>query len=215
MLDEHGLSHRKIKPHCPEENGLIERAQRTIAEALEGEELQDYLQASRVIGKVIRWYNEERLHSALGFLCPVDYYRGSPEEFYAIRRLKLAQARHRRREQNLQIRQPTLPFTSEESVAKPDSRFVPHPLKQNIAGCLYSRFFYFSKPQHIVVTGVKGITSLHHDVAGHRAEVGLAGSRPGVPLAIQQDDQQSVGFLSGCLGDPGVRFARAVEGRRC
>ena len=117
FLDEHELSHHRIKPHCPEENGLMERANRTIDEALEGEELTDYLQAVKVIARLIRWYNEERLHSALGFLRPVDYYRGSPEEMYAVRRRKLAEARHHRREKNLQLRQPTLPLTCEETVA--------------------------------------------------------------------------------------------------
>ena len=117
VLDAHELNHRRIKPHCPEENGLMERANRTIDEALEGQDLTDYLQAVKVIDRLVRWYNEERLHSALGFLRPVDYYRGKPEEMYAIRRQKLAQARHQRRERNLQLRQPTLPFTSEETVA--------------------------------------------------------------------------------------------------
>jgi hypothetical protein len=98
-------------------NGLMERANRTIGEALEGEELTDYLQASKVISRLIRWYNEQRLHGVLGFLRPADYYRGNPEELYAVRRQKLAEARHRRRERNLQLRQPTLPFTSEETVA--------------------------------------------------------------------------------------------------
>ena len=88
-----------------------------IVAALEGEELGDYLQAVKVIARLIRWYNEERLHSALGFLRPVDYYRGKPEEMYAERRRKLAEARHRRREKNLRLRQPTLPLTSEETVA--------------------------------------------------------------------------------------------------
>jgi putative transposase len=117
VLEEHELKHRRIKPHCPEENGVMERANRTIGEALEGEELTDYLAAVKVLARVIRWYNEERLHSALGFLRPVDYYRGNPEEKYAQRRRKLADARHRRLEKNLQLRQPTLPLTSEEAVA--------------------------------------------------------------------------------------------------
>jgi len=95
----------------------MERANRTIAEALEGEELTDYLQAVKVIARLIRWYNEQRLHSALGFLRPADYYRGKPEELYAERRQKLIVARHRRREKNLQLRQPTLPLTSEDTVA--------------------------------------------------------------------------------------------------
>ncbi len=117
VLEAHGLIHRRIKPHCPEENGVLERAQRTLGEALEEEELTDYLQAVKVIGRLVRWYNEDRLHSALGYLRPVDYYRGKPEAMYAVRRQKLAAARHRRREKNLQLRQPTLPFTSEETVA--------------------------------------------------------------------------------------------------
>ena len=34
VLDEHELNHRRITPHCPEENGTMERANRTIDEAL-------------------------------------------------------------------------------------------------------------------------------------------------------------------------------------
>jgi putative transposase len=117
LLDEHGLNHHRIKPHCPEENGLMERANRTLGEALEWEELTDYLQAVKVIGRLIRWYNEDRLHSALGFLRPVDYYQGDPDELYAERRRKLSEARHRRKEKNLRFRQPTLPLTKEETIA--------------------------------------------------------------------------------------------------
>jgi transposase InsO family protein len=119
VLQEHGLGHHRIKPHCPEENGVMERSLRTLREALEGEELNNLLEAERVLARVVRWYNEERLHSALGYLPPVVVYRGKPEERKEERRRKLAQARHRRRERNLGLQQGTLPFGSEEAVANP------------------------------------------------------------------------------------------------
>ena len=117
VLDEHGLGHQRIKPHCPEENGIMERSNRTLREALDGEELTDLLQARRVIARIIEWYNTERLHSALGYLRPIDYYRGDPAAMHDERRRKMAQARHRRREKNLKLRQATLPLESTEDVA--------------------------------------------------------------------------------------------------
>jgi transposase InsO family protein len=117
VLDEHGLGHQRIKPHCPEENGIIERSNRTLREALDGEELTDLLQARDVIARIIEWYNTERLHSALGYLRPMDYYRGDPAAMHEQRRRKMAEARHRRREKNLKLRQPTLPLESLEGVA--------------------------------------------------------------------------------------------------
>jgi putative transposase len=118
VLKENGLDHQRIKPHCPEENGLMERANRTIREHLEGEELRNLVQAQSVFMRIIRRYNEERLHSALGYLRPADYYRGDPKIKHEARRLKLAQARHRRRERNLQLPQGTLPYAAEGAVAK-------------------------------------------------------------------------------------------------
>jgi transposase InsO family protein len=113
VLGEWGLTHQRIKPHCPEENGLMERANRTLREALDGEELTDLLQAREVLDRIVRRYNEERLHSALGYLRPVDYYRGDPRRLHELRRLKLDAARHARKEANLKIRQLTLPLMKE------------------------------------------------------------------------------------------------------
>jgi len=117
VLKENGLDHQRIKPHCPEANGIIERSNRTIREHLEGEELTNLVQAQKVFARIIGRYNEERLHSALGFLRPADYYRGDPSAKYEQRRLKLAEARHRRRERNLQLQQGTLPYAAAGTVA--------------------------------------------------------------------------------------------------
>jgi transposase InsO family protein len=117
VLQENGLGHHRIKPHCPEENGLIERMHRTLREELDGEALTDLLEAERVFGRVVRRYNEERLHSALGFLTPADYYRGNPSERYAVRRAQLVRARHHRKEKNLELQQRTLPLTEGETIA--------------------------------------------------------------------------------------------------
>ena len=115
VLQENGLAHQRIKPHCPEENGLVERSNRTLREALEETEFSDRQEAEKTLARIVRWYNEERLHSALGFLRPRDYYRGQPWELHEARRKKLAEARHRRREKNLGIKQTTLPLEGDQS----------------------------------------------------------------------------------------------------
>ena len=38
--------------------GVMERANRTIDEALEGEDLEDYLQGVKAMAKIVRWYND-------------------------------------------------------------------------------------------------------------------------------------------------------------
>lgn len=116
VLDWHGLTHAKIKPHCPEENGVMERANRTLREALEQYELTSYYEVTDALNRIIAWYNEERLHSSLGWLRPADYYRGQPHRLHEARRLKLLQARHRRKQINLGIRQRTLPLETEETI---------------------------------------------------------------------------------------------------
>jgi transposase InsO family protein len=117
VLTENGLTHRRIQPHCPEENGLVERANRTLREGLEGEEPSSYLELERILARLRRRYNEVRLHGALGYLPPWEFYRGDPMRRFEERRVKLSQARHRRRERNLELRQGTLPLEGGEAVS--------------------------------------------------------------------------------------------------
>lgn len=115
LLAHHHLTHHRIKPHCPEENGIIERCHRTLREAIEEHELSGRYDAERVIGELVTHYNEVRLHSALMFQTPATWYRGDPHQINETRRRKLAQARHRRKQFNLGIRQKTFPFSASES----------------------------------------------------------------------------------------------------
>jgi transposase InsO family protein len=135
VLAEHGLTHRRIHPHCPEENGLAERVQRTLGEAFEDEEFHDWPTAQASIDRIVRRYNHERLHSALGFLRPVNYYRGHPQVMHNERRRKLAVARHQRKETNLGLRQRTLLL---ETGKEDTSCSTPEPLlNQNPKLCHY------------------------------------------------------------------------------
>ena len=115
LMAHHGLTHHRIKPHCPEENGVIERCHRTLREAIEEHVLVGRYDAERVIGELVTHYNEVRLHSALLYQPPAIWYRGSPARLSEARRRKLAQARHRRKQFNLGIRQKTFPFSASES----------------------------------------------------------------------------------------------------
>ena len=113
VLEVNRLMHQKIKPHCPEENGVMERSNRTVREAWEQEIPPEDVEADwKLLKKIERWYNEVRLHSALGYLRPVDYYRGNPEALKEERRVKMAQATHRRKEINLGLKQKTLPWVT-------------------------------------------------------------------------------------------------------
>ncbi|MEO0093075.1 MAG: DDE-type integrase/transposase/recombinase [candidate division WOR-3 bacterium] len=98
-----GIGHRRIHPHCPEENGIIERGVRTVKE-LAGDEFSDVTGAWDRMKGAVDYYNWERRHSALHYLRPVDYYRGNPEELLEVRRLKLREAREYRKRVNLTLR---------------------------------------------------------------------------------------------------------------
>ena len=83
----------------PESNGRLERLHRTHREeGLSEEDLSDYYQALATMAGWSHYYNHERPHSALHYLCPIDYYRGDPEARLAVRVEKLARAVELRRD---------------------------------------------------------------------------------------------------------------------
>lgn len=99
-----GLFHERITPHCPEENGKVERLNRTLGEMMDDYDFEDEAHAKEVVAEVVGKYNEDRLHSALNYLTPTDYYRGEPEKLLAERREAIKKARERRRQVNIRKR---------------------------------------------------------------------------------------------------------------
>ena len=61
------------------------------------------MQDSRAIFGIIRDYNHVRLHSALSYPRPVDYYRGNPGALPAERRRKLGTTRELRKQQDIKL----------------------------------------------------------------------------------------------------------------
>ncbi|MDP8205238.1 MAG: integrase core domain-containing protein [Candidatus Electryonea clarkiae] len=70
VLSEEGVGHHRIYPYCPEENGLVERVNRTLGEKIDEHEPSDFQEAKKEISNIIDWYNNERLHSSINFLIP-------------------------------------------------------------------------------------------------------------------------------------------------
>ena len=116
VLNQKGVGHHRIHPYCPEENGIVERVHRTLKETTDEYEFRNLAHARTVINEIVRYYNEERLHSAINFLRPIDYYRGEPQKLLEKRRMKIIQARHKRRLNNLKIRQHSLALIEPENI---------------------------------------------------------------------------------------------------
>ena len=66
--------------------------------------LTDYEQASNEISRIIEYYNNNRRHSSLNYLTPIQYCRGNPEELHRITKSNIERARKLRRERNMKER---------------------------------------------------------------------------------------------------------------
>ena len=104
VLKQNNLTQKLIKPHTPEQNGIVERANKTMRESLVPVILTDYDHARHEISKIVDNYNNKRRHSSLNYLMPMQYYRGNPESFLMIRQSKIEKARILRRERNMKER---------------------------------------------------------------------------------------------------------------
>jgi len=82
----------RTHPYHPQSNGRDERAHRTWREEIPLDEDANLYQARAVLADYRVYYNERRPHSALHYLCPLNYYRGDPARLLAEREANLQAA---------------------------------------------------------------------------------------------------------------------------
>ena len=98
VLKQNNLTQKLIRPHTPEQNGIVERANKTMRESLAPVILTDYEQGRSEISRIIEYYNNNRRHSSLNYLTPIQYYRGDPDVLLAVREAKIEKAKLIRKE---------------------------------------------------------------------------------------------------------------------
>ncbi|EQD57590.1 Integrase, catalytic core domain protein, partial [mine drainage metagenome] len=104
VLKANNLTHKRTKPHTPTDNAIIERANRTVREELETDIVSDFQGTEKSIDHIVQRYNNERRHSSLNYLPPMEYYRGDPDVRIAVREAKMEMAKRIRKENNMKDR---------------------------------------------------------------------------------------------------------------
>jgi putative transposase len=75
LVRSYGLRQEFITPHCPQQNGMVERLIRTLKEqCAHRHRFENQHHALRVIGDWIQFYNHRRPHQALGMKTPAKAY---------------------------------------------------------------------------------------------------------------------------------------------
>jgi len=94
------MTHVRTSPYYPQSNGKIERWHQTLkGECIRPGTPLTVEDAQRMVSKYVAYYNEQRLHGALGYITPKDKLEGRAKEIFDARDQKLAEARERRRAQ--------------------------------------------------------------------------------------------------------------------
>jgi transposase InsO family protein len=97
-------SHVLCSPYYPQSNGKLERYHRTLKEqAIRPKTPLTLEDAKRVVGDFIQHYNQIRLHSAIGYIAPIDRLAGRHQAIFAARHKKLETAREARRIKRQQL----------------------------------------------------------------------------------------------------------------
>ncbi len=92
-----GMTHVRTSPYYPQSNGKLERWNKSIkSECIRPGVPLSLADAKRLVEQYVAVYNDERLHSGIGYITPQDWLAGRQAEIHASRDRKLEQARRQR-----------------------------------------------------------------------------------------------------------------------
>jgi len=112
-----GMTHVRTAPYYPQSNGKLERWNKSIkSECIRPGVPLSVDDAERLIEQYIQVYNEQRLHSAIGYITPRAMLEGRRAEIHAARDRKLELARQRR-EQTAEAQRGTSTSSSNDQAA--------------------------------------------------------------------------------------------------
>jgi len=98
-----GMTHVRTAPYYPQSNGKIERWHKSLkVECIRPKTPLSLEDARRIVDQFVRYYNDVRLHSAIGYVAPKDRLTGQAQYIFAERKRKLAQAQEKRRQNRRQ-----------------------------------------------------------------------------------------------------------------
>jgi transposase InsO family protein len=97
-----GMTHVRTSPYYPQSNGKIERWHKTIkSSCIRPKTPLDLDDARRVVREFVDHYNNNRLHSAIAYIAPLDKLLGRAEMILAERERKLQAAREQRKQRRM------------------------------------------------------------------------------------------------------------------
>jgi hypothetical protein len=132
------MTHVRTSPYYPQSNGKFERVNRTLkTTTIRRKTPATIEEARRLVGEFVEHYNNERLHSAIGYVTPADKMNGRENDIWAARERRLEAARERRATARQQARacEPS-PLTSTALHQIVNQRLVPaEPVQLNQSSC--------------------------------------------------------------------------------
>jgi Integrase core domain len=128
------MTHVRTSPYYPQSNGKLERWHGSLKqECIRPKTPLNLSDARRVVEEYLAYYNDHRLHSAIGYVAPKDKQVGNETKIFAVRKQKLEEAREKRRIGQFPVVMGLLCLSCQklEKVSKNRSLFVHFRVKQN------------------------------------------------------------------------------------